>query len=56
MLVTILNILAIIVLVLYITKRWSEAKWKRNMHDSLRGGTGVNSNEKKSAIFPFLFK
>ena len=56
MLVTIVNILAIIVLVLYLTKRWGEAKWKRNLHDSLRGGTGINSNEKKSAIFPFLFK
>ena len=56
MLVTIVNILVIIVLVLYITKKWSEAKWKRNVHDSLRGGTGINNNEKKSAIFPFLFK
>ena len=56
MLVTIVNILVIIVLVLYITKRWNEAKEKRDAHDSLRISTGVNTNEKKSSIFPFLFK
>ena len=49
MLVTIVNILVIIVLVLYITKRWNEAKEKRDAHDSLRISTGVNTNEKKSS-------
>jgi hypothetical protein len=56
MLITIVNILVIIALVLYITAKWSEAKWKRNVHDSLRGGTGIGMKEKKSSIFPFLFK
>jgi hypothetical protein len=54
MLVTIVNILVIVVLALYLAKRWNEAKEKRDIHDSLR--TGVNMNEKKSSIFPFLFK
>ena len=54
MLVTIVNILFIIVLVLYLSKKWNEAKQKRDIHDSLRVGAGVN--EKKSSIFPFLFK
>jgi hypothetical protein len=54
MLVTIVNILVIIALVLYLSKRWNEAKQKRNIHDSLR--TGMSINEKKSSIFPFLFK
>ena len=55
MLATIVNILFIIVLVLYLSKIWNEAKAKRDAHDSLRA-TGVNANEKKSSIFPFLFK
>jgi hypothetical protein len=54
MLATIVNILFIIVLVLYLSKIWNEAKAKRDAHDSLRAG--VNANEKKSSIFPFLFK
>jgi hypothetical protein len=54
MLATIVNILFIIVLVLYLSKKWNEAKQKRNIHDSQRVGTGIN--EKKSSIFPFLFK
>jgi hypothetical protein len=52
MLVTIVNILVIIALVLYLAKRWNEAKEKRDIHDSLR----TSDNEKKSSIFPFLFK
>lgn len=56
MLVTIVNILVIIALVLYLAKRWNEAKWKRDAHDSLKGGSSANINEKKSSIFPFLFK
>jgi hypothetical protein len=56
MLATIVNILFIIVLVLYIAKKWNEAKQKRDIHDSLRVGAGGNVNEKKSSIFPFLFK
>ena len=52
MLATIVNILFIIVLVLYLAKKWNEAKQKRDIHDSLRAGI----NEKKSSIFPFLFK
>jgi len=56
MLVTIVNILVIIVLALYIAKKWNEAKQKRDIYDSLRFGAGDNVNEKKSSIFPFLFK
>jgi hypothetical protein len=56
MLATIVNILFIIVLVLYIAKKWNEAKQKRDIHDSLRVSAGGNVNEKKSSIFPFLFK
>jgi hypothetical protein len=56
MLVTIVNTLIIIALVLYLAKKWNEAKKKRDIHDSLRVGAGVNMNEKKSSIFPFLFK
>jgi len=56
MLATIVNILVIIVLALYIAKRLNEAKQKRDIHDSLRVDAGVNTNEKKSSIFPFLFK
>jgi hypothetical protein len=54
MLATIVNILFIIVLVLYLSKKWNEAKQKRDIHDSQRVGAGIN--EKKSSIFPFLFK
>jgi hypothetical protein len=54
MLATIVNILFIIVLVLYLSKIWNEAKAKRDAHDSLRAG--VNTNKKKSSVFPFLFK
>jgi hypothetical protein len=54
MLTTIANVLFIVVLVLYLSKIWNEAKQKRNIHDSLR--TGMSINEKKSSIFPFLFK
>ena len=56
MLATIVNILVIIALVLYLAKRWNEAKEKRDVHDSLKVGAGVRVNEKKSSIFPFLFK
>jgi predicted transporter len=56
MLATIVNILVIIVLAIYIAKKWNEAREKRDVHDSLRVGAGVNINEKKSSIFPFLFK
>jgi hypothetical protein len=54
MLATIANILFIIVLVLYLSKIWNEAKAKRDAHDSLRAG--LKANEKKSSVFPFLFK
>jgi hypothetical protein len=56
MLATIANILFIVVLVLYLSKIWNEAKAKRDAHDSLRVGAGGNVNQKKSSIFPFLFK
>jgi hypothetical protein len=56
MLVTIVNILVIITLVLYLAKRWNEAKLKRDVHVSLKGGASVSINEKKSSIFPFLLK
>jgi hypothetical protein len=56
MLVTIVNILFIIVLVLYLSKRWNEAKVKRDLHDSLNMGNGIQMNKKKSSVFPFLFK
>ena len=52
----IVNILFIIVLVLYLSKRWNEAQQKRDTHDSQRVGASGNVNEKKSSIFPFLFK
>ena len=54
MLATIANNLFMIVLVLYLSKIWNEEKVQRDAHDSLRAG--VNANEKKSSIFPFLFK
>jgi len=56
MLLTIVNILIVIVLVLYIAKRWNEAKEKRDVHDSLKVDTNINIDKKKSSIFPFLFK
>jgi hypothetical protein len=54
MLATIVNILFIIVLVLYLSKIWNEAKVKRDAHDSLMAG--LKASEKKSSIFRFLFK
>ena len=54
MLTTIANILFIVVLVLYLSKLWNEAKAKRDAHDSLKAG--LKAYEKKSSVFPFLFK
>jgi hypothetical protein len=56
MLATIANVLFIIVLVLYLSKIWNEAKAKRDIHDALRAVNGSQINKKKSSVFPFLFK
>ena len=56
MLVTIVNILIIIALVLYLVKKWNEAKQKRDFAWATRIGAGISMNEKKPAIFPYLFK
>jgi hypothetical protein len=39
--------------VLYVSKRWNEAKQKRDVDFSLRPGVG---NEKKPSAIPYLFK
>lgn len=56
MLAAIANVLFIIVLILYLAKRWNEAKEKRDIHDALNRGDGNYMNKKKSSVFPFLFK
>ena len=49
MLVTIVNILVIVVLALYLAKRWNEAKERRDIPDSLR--TSVNMNKRSLQSF-----
>jgi len=56
MLVTIVNILIIIALVIYLAKKWNEAKWKRDIAWASRFGAGISINEKKPSAFPYLFK
>jgi hypothetical protein len=56
MLSTIVNILVIIVLVLYIARKWSEAKQKRDFAWATRFAAGISVNEKKPSAFPYLFK
>ena len=48
------TILVFIVCILYIANRWNQAKLKRDSYDSLKIGAGLTN--KKSSIFPFLFK
>jgi hypothetical protein len=50
------TLLVFIVCVLFITKRWNEAKIKRDVDWCLRPGAGIVSGEKKPSIFPYLFK
>ena len=52
----IVEILIEVACVLYIVSRWVEAKNKRDSAWSLRPAAGVIINEKKPAIFWYLFK
>jgi hypothetical protein len=42
--------------VLYISKRWNEAKQKRDVYETLKPYAGIIRDEKKPSAFPFLFK
>ena len=46
--------LVFIVCILYIFQKWNQAKLKRDIYDSLKVGAGLTN--KKSSVFPFLFK
>lgn len=50
------QVLVTIVCVLYITRRWSEAKKERDVYESLRPGAGISTVDKKPSAFWFLFK
>lgn len=50
------TLLVFIVCVLFISKRWNEAKIKRDVDWSLRPGAGIKIGEKKPSVFPYLFK
>lgn len=41
---------------LYLVRRWSEAKEKRDFDFELRPGAGLIEDEKKPSAFPYLFK
>jgi hypothetical protein len=56
MLEVIVELLIAIVCVLYISRRWAEAKVKRDVEESLRPGAGVSTNPKKPSVFWYLFK
>ena len=52
----VVEILIAVACVLYISNRWTEAKNKRDSEWSLRPAAGVIINERKPAIFWYLFK
>jgi len=53
---SLLEIVVFISCVLYIFKRWNEAKFKRDSEWSLRIGAGSIIDEKKPSAFWYLFK
>jgi hypothetical protein len=42
--------------VIYLIRRWNQAKADRDAYMSLRIGAGINMNEKPVSAIPFLFK
>jgi hypothetical protein len=43
-------------LLLYLIRRWKQAKADRDLYMTLRPGAGVNMDEKPVSAIPFLFK
>lgn len=41
---------------LYLIRRWKQAKADRDLYMTLRPGAGVNIDEKPVSVIPFLFK
>jgi hypothetical protein len=41
---------------LYLIRRWKQAKADRDLYMTLRPGAGVNMDEKPVSAIPFLFK
>jgi hypothetical protein len=56
MLWTFVGILVAIVCILFIAKRWREAKEKRFVEESLEIGAGSIKNKKRKSIIWYLFK
>ena len=56
MMETFVLVLVCIVCILYISKRWSQARMKRDVEEMLKPGAGIEAARKKRSPFWYLFK